>query len=468
MAENHVLLETIHLTQSAASVTFNNIPQTGYTDLKIVLSGRTDRNNSDPAADLGIRLNGITSGYTFKGLNGDGSGANSFTGSNQGNYSGLLIQSAYSTANTFGNGEIYIPNAFGSQSKTLHGDTVTEHGATTTFIRSLDGTSTITNPVTSIVLYESNGYNFVAGSTFSIYGIAKFGLSPEIAPFADGGNIIANDGTYWYHAFVNSGTFTPKKSLTCDLLIIAGGGSGTYGSYAGAGGGAGGYLELSGQSLTSTDYAIGVGAGGAAATRPMARGNNGTNSTFGTLTAAVGGGGAGGSGTAAANNGYAGGSGGGGATNDNTGGAYTYGGAGTDGQGYAGGGNGGYPNPPYPSGGGGGAGAVGQTAPNSTTAGNGGVGKYTTLSDLMGAATLLGHSSGGHYYFAGGGGGACHNGGTSGSGGTGGGGAGGYYNSTAGTSGTANTGGGGGSGTNNTVPGAGGSGVVIIRYPMAS
>ena len=43
MAGNHVLLETIELTQNAASVTFDNIPQTGYTDLKVVVSGRSTR-----------------------------------------------------------------------------------------------------------------------------------------------------------------------------------------------------------------------------------------------------------------------------------------------------------------------------------------------------------------------------------------------------------------------------------------
>jgi hypothetical protein len=37
---NYVLLERIELNASAASVTFANIPQTGYTDLKVVLSAR--------------------------------------------------------------------------------------------------------------------------------------------------------------------------------------------------------------------------------------------------------------------------------------------------------------------------------------------------------------------------------------------------------------------------------------------
>ena len=40
MAGNHVLLETIELTQTTTSVTFDNIPQTGYTDLKIIMNAR--------------------------------------------------------------------------------------------------------------------------------------------------------------------------------------------------------------------------------------------------------------------------------------------------------------------------------------------------------------------------------------------------------------------------------------------
>jgi hypothetical protein len=42
MPNNMILLETIALTQSAASVTFDNLPTSGYTDLKIVISARTE------------------------------------------------------------------------------------------------------------------------------------------------------------------------------------------------------------------------------------------------------------------------------------------------------------------------------------------------------------------------------------------------------------------------------------------
>jgi len=41
MPANYVLLERIELNASAASVVFNNIPQSGYTDLKIEMSVRS-------------------------------------------------------------------------------------------------------------------------------------------------------------------------------------------------------------------------------------------------------------------------------------------------------------------------------------------------------------------------------------------------------------------------------------------
>lgn len=460
MALNQVLISS---TTISAPVTTVTIPvPSGYTDLRIVVSARKVETGG---SNLQMRFNGSTSGYVQRTLIGTGSSAVSYSDSSEIGF--MYVPTASDTANAFGNTEIYIPEYLSSNNKSVQIDCVVENNATAATIALTAASWANSAAISSVYFQIANGAGtFATGSSFALYGISKTGASSVGLPKATGGDIVKNDGTYWYHAFLSTGAFIPQTELTADVLVVAGGGSGTYGSYAGAGGGAGGYLEFLSQPLTTTSYTCTVGAGGASPAN-MARGNNGNNSTFSALTAAVGGGGAGGSGVAAANNGYPGGSGGGGATNDNTGGAYTYGGAGTAGQGYAGGGNGGYPNPPYPSGGGGGAGGVGQTAPNGSTSGNGGIGKYTALSDSIGVITSLGQLSGGHYYFAGGGGGACHNGGTSGAGGLGGGGNGGLYNSYAGAAGTVNTGGGGGSGTNNTTPGAGGSGIVIVRYAMA-
>jgi hypothetical protein len=47
MPNNYVLLETIALTQAAASVTFDNLPTSGYTDLKVVISARLSITSAD-------------------------------------------------------------------------------------------------------------------------------------------------------------------------------------------------------------------------------------------------------------------------------------------------------------------------------------------------------------------------------------------------------------------------------------
>ena len=68
-------------------------------------------------------------------------------------------------------------------------------------------------------------------------------------------------------------------ALDVQLLVIAGGASGRYG-----GGGAGGLLNFTSETLfIGTNYSVTIGAGGAVVA-------DGSNSQFGSLTAAVGGG----------------------------------------------------------------------------------------------------------------------------------------------------------------------------------
>ena len=56
MGANYILLETITVGEAgASSVTFNNIPQSGYTDLKIVASARSTGSSAD---NFDIKLNG--------------------------------------------------------------------------------------------------------------------------------------------------------------------------------------------------------------------------------------------------------------------------------------------------------------------------------------------------------------------------------------------------------------------------
>lgn len=438
MAANYILLETITVGEAgASSVTFNNIPQSGYTDLLIKWSAR-DSSTNDYVA---LSVNGNSSAFTQKTLFGTGSAASSFTTPVQ--YVGHLDNTNL-TANTFTNSEIYIPNYTSSNNKSYSADGAQENNGSGAQVNITAGVWSNTAPITSITLSPS-GANFVQYSTFSLYGLAAVGTTPVIAPYASGGDIIQTDGTYWYHAFLSSGTFTPAKALSCDYLVVAGGGGGS--SDTGGGGGAGGFrTSIGGSPLAITANSattVTIGAGGSGA------GSNGSNSVFATITSTGGGAGAGYS-----NAGTSGGSGGGGAAFNNGPSS------GTSGQGNSGG-----TGASNGAGGGGGAGGVGSNS-DGTNGGTGGAGTYNSLTDAAGALLGVGQLSSGHYYFAGGGGGSTRNNsaGNRGAAGVGGGGIGGYYTTAAG-SGTPNTGGGAGGNDFGSAP-KGGSGIVIVRYAI--
>jgi hypothetical protein len=451
MPVNYVLLSEITTSVSTASVTFSNIPQTGYTDLKIVMSARLTTAGYDgtPWVVGEIQLNNtpVTSG---KLLFGTGSAAGS-----DGNANAAFIPDTDATANVFGSFDMYLPNYMSSSNKSIVVDVVTENAGTASLQGLQALLSTVAVPVTSIKLLSNLPGLYAENSTFSLYGIAAFGTTPTVLPKATGGDIVVNDGTYWYHAFLSSGIFTPSSNLSCSALVVAGGGGG--GNWASGGGGAGGVSYISALSLnSSTNTAVTIGAGGA-------QNVSGSNSVFGSIIS-NGGGRGGTNDTPVA--GAVGGSGGGGAINGaggsanqgNTGGATGYGNNGGTSTSAA---------EPYASAGGGGAGGVG-TSVSGGAGGAGGVGiTNSTINTLnaFGAATSTGQLSGGNYYYAGGGGGAATGGGAAG--GLGGGGAGISSTSVAGTAGTANTGGGGGGQRQAYIGGAGGSGIVIVRYTMA-
>jgi len=447
MPANYVLLEKITVgAAGAASVTFSGIPQTGYTDLVVKWSARNDAGAI--SRSVYVTFNGSSTSYSDRYLQGDGSSASS--GSNSGGGTRLYAGECTAfnaTANTFANQELYIPNYTSSNNKSVSVDSVSETNATTIYSTLVASLWSNSAAITSMNLTTTSGL-FVQGSTFYLYGVAKLGTTPAIVPYATGGDTIMTDGTYWYHTFLSSGTFTPAKGLSCDVLVVAGGGG--SGGYNGAGG-AGGLSYQSGRSVSSA-ATVTIGAGGAGGGNQSTNGTNGSNSVFDTITSNGGGGGG-----AITNNGNAGGSGGGGANGTNGGASNQGSSGGATGFGFAGG-NG--LNAPTLGGGGGGAGAVGANA-GGGVAGNGGAGVNTYSTWL--SATGTGVSG----FIAGGGGGGNDNGATGATGGSGGGGAGGRHSTSAGGAGVANTGGGaGGNNVNYFGSPAGGSGLVIVRYAV--
>lgn len=454
--KNYVLIQEITVgAAGASSVTFNNIPQTGYTDLKIVASART--NDGSTQLSHIISFNGSTASRTDRYLIGSGSAASSGSGASTMRITWGL-NGGGTTSNTFGNSEIYIPNYNStSTNKSFSADGVLENNATAAGVGMTAGLWSSTAAITSVTLTPESG-SYVQYSTFSLYGLAALGTTPTIAPKAAGGDIIVNDGTYWYHAFLSTGAFVPQVAISADVLVVAGGGGGggtMYGQNGAGGGGAGGLLGFTNQSLSTTSYTCTIGAGGAGGSSAGALGVTGSDSQFGSLTLVKGGGGGG---WVYGANGLNGGSGGGGAGNNGIAGTAT------SGQGYAGG-NGGANSGNYSGGGGGGAGAVGGVGNSATYAGNGGAGVSTYSS--WATATATGVSG----YYAGGGAGGSYST-TMATGGSGGGGNGGYVSSSTNINpiaGISNTGGGGGGshGAWSASAGAnGGSGIILIRYSM--
>jgi hypothetical protein len=430
-------IATITASGSQSEVLFTSIPQT-YTDLVVVI--QATESGAD-GLDMRVGNGSIDTGnnYSFTILRGSGSAASSYRVSN---YNAAQVGLVNSTIGTI---VVNIQN----YSNTNTYKTILTRCSNTNWTNNQTYTSVnlwrSTSAINQINFKNGSIANHGAGSTFTLYGIAKGAAYPPAAK-ATGGTITYGVG-YTYHTFTSSGTFTPTQNLSADILVIAGGG-GTTNANAG-GGGAGGVAYAANYSLTaSTGYTCSIGAGGSSNST-----TNGSNSTFGsTLITATGGA----YGAEEGNQGANGGSGGGGAG----GGSGTrYGGSATQtsGTGYVGYGNAGGNSytADYIAGGGGGAGAVGANG-TSSAAGNGGVGLATWSS--WGLATSTGQNISGTVYYAGGGGGGSDHS-TNGTGGYGGGG--GFR-----TDGTANTGGGaGGSGGTGARGGAnGGSGIVIVRY----
>jgi hypothetical protein len=154
----------------AGSVTFSSIPQTGYTDLVIKVSARCTQN----FGDMLIRFNSDSgANYSMRQFRGDGSNVSSSSSSAQTiGYAGLSIARSGYTANTFGNSEIYIPNAFGSSAKSYSVDALNENNATQADAMLVVGLWSGTAAINSITLSTDVGYgDFTQYSTFYLYGI---------------------------------------------------------------------------------------------------------------------------------------------------------------------------------------------------------------------------------------------------------------------------------------------------------
>jgi len=151
----------------AANITFSSIPNT-YTDLCLKISSRSAAASVNPGVVM--KFNGVGTGYSSWILYGSGTSTSSYSDTSGESAAGAGNNA---TANTFGNGEIYIPNYAGSTNKSFSSDSVNENNATSSLLMLIAGLWSNTAAITSIVLTDGGSNNFLQYSTAYLYGIVK-------------------------------------------------------------------------------------------------------------------------------------------------------------------------------------------------------------------------------------------------------------------------------------------------------
>jgi hypothetical protein len=171
MANTYQIITSTVLTTTTASVTLSSIPQI-YKDLVLYIVARTD--TVDGNVNLYIRLNAdggtnyssITYSYYGTALaSGINSGSSQFT-------QGPWAAGTSVTANVFSSNTVYFPNytnSFNKQMPTFGG-----MGSSSASAFAIDTATSYrgTSPITSILIPPYSG-NFLAGSSFYLYGIAN-------------------------------------------------------------------------------------------------------------------------------------------------------------------------------------------------------------------------------------------------------------------------------------------------------
>lgn len=168
MANTFELISSVTVgSGGAASIDFTSI-SSSYTDLCLKWSVRTNRTGY-PSDGVTIKLNGSGSSFTYRNIYGQGSSAASVT--DAGIYGGANGPS--STANTFSNGELYLPNYAGSSNKSISVDSVQETNAATNeaFMSLTAVLWANTAAITSIGIQPWLSSAFLQYSTAYLYGV---------------------------------------------------------------------------------------------------------------------------------------------------------------------------------------------------------------------------------------------------------------------------------------------------------
>ena len=161
---------------SASTISFTALPQ-NFTDLVGVVSGRL---LTGGRGDLSVRFNGDTASsnlYSTTRLYGAGSGGGISDRPYGSSASfGILsaVQSTETTSNVFTSVAFWIPNYTANTFKQIVSDGVVENNATEAFQLLSAVLYRSTSAIQSVSIFS--GANFSSLSTFSLYGVTRYGV----------------------------------------------------------------------------------------------------------------------------------------------------------------------------------------------------------------------------------------------------------------------------------------------------
>lgn len=164
------LFYTTTLASNTASVVLSAIPQTA-TDLFIQIHGRgTSAGNY---SDAYMSINNAATNLVYQWGAGGGSGGTSSSSGNQTTGFIARLPGSAITAASYGSGLIYIPNYTSTLVKAFNTDAVYESTGSEAwqFLSSHRWFSS--DPISQLTFTLTGGGSWVAGSTFSVYGITK-------------------------------------------------------------------------------------------------------------------------------------------------------------------------------------------------------------------------------------------------------------------------------------------------------